>query len=38
MFPTFPWAAQLTANTAEDYDLKFKLLNDMLDIVDMENR
>ncbi len=29
---------QLTANTAEDYDLKFKLLNDMLDIIDMENR
>ena len=29
---------QLTANTREDYDLKFKLLNDMLDIVDMENR
>ncbi len=29
---------QLTANTPEDYDLKFKLLNDMLDIIDMENR
>jgi hypothetical protein len=29
---------QLTANTPEDYNLKFKLLNDMLDIIDMEGR
>ena len=28
----------MTANTKEDYDLKFKLLNDTLDIVDMEGR
>ena len=28
----------LTANTREDYDLKFKLLMDTLDIVDMEAR
>ena len=28
----------LTANTREDYDLKFKLLHDVLDLVDMEGR
>lgn len=27
---------QLTANTREDYDLKFKMLNDLLDIMDLE--
>lgn len=30
--------SQLTANTPEDYNLKFKLLNDVLDVIDMENR
>jgi tubulin polyglutamylase TTLL9 len=39
-----PWLIEvnaspsLTANTREDYDLKYKLLNDVLDIVDMEGR
>ena len=39
-----PWLLEvnaspsLTANTRDDYDLKFKLLNDVLDIVDMEGR
>ena len=39
-----PWLIEvnaspsLTANTREDYDLKFKLLMDTLDIVDMEGR
>jgi tubulin polyglutamylase TTLL9 len=37
-----PWLIEvnaspsLTANTREDYDLKYKLLNDVLDIIDME--
>ena len=29
---------QLTANTPEDYDLKFKMLNDVMDIIDLEQR
>ncbi len=29
---------QLTANTREDYDLKFKMLHDTLDVVDMEGK
>lgn len=39
-----PWLIEvnaspsLTANTREDYDLKFKLLHDVLDLVDMEGR
>lgn len=39
-----PWLLEvnaspsLSANTAEDYDLKFKLLNDVLDVVDVEGR
>jgi hypothetical protein len=30
--------AQLSANTREDFDLKFKMLNDVLDIIDIEQR
>lgn len=39
-----PWLLEvnaspsLTANTREDYDLKYKMLSDVLDIVDMEGR
>lgn len=31
-------AFQLTANTREDYDRKFKLLHDTFDVVDMEGK
>ena len=31
-----PPSLQLTANTREDYDMKFKMLSDTLDVVDME--
>lgn len=39
-----PWLLEvnaspsLSANTPEDYDLKFKMLNDALDVVDIEQR
>lgn len=33
-----PSLSQLTANTPKDYDLKFKMLNDVMDVIDLENR
>ena len=39
-----PWLLEvnaspsLTASSPQDYDLKYRLLDDMLNVIDMENR